>query len=482
MSSTGPGPGRTRRRRGRPKRAVASGSARDTGPTRPRLVALRVLARVERTRAYADLALHQALSQSGLPGPDRALATELVYGTLRWRGHLDFLLSKVVERDLAKLEPMVASVLRLGAYQLVFLDRIPESAAVDQAVRCARAIGAERATGLVNAALRRLARERANFDPPSLEADPVGHLCHGLSLPRWLAERFIDLLGPEEAALLARALNETPPLVVRTNRRKITRDLLCEELRPRFPDLVPCPLSRDGIALGHGGDPATDPAFLAGRFSVQDEASQLVVALLDPQPGERILDTCAAPGSKSAAIAERVGPRDRVLALDRHPKRLALVTRGARRLDLGNIVALARDATHDLSDLVAEQNGFRFDRILVDAPCSGLGSLRRNPDARWRIQAHDPAQLASLQGALLDRASEVLKPGGTLVYSTCTLLPEENEKVVEAFLDRHSHFEAVPRAELPRELYPVLDETGTLRCWPHREKTDGFYAAALRSR
>jgi len=439
-------------------------------------VALRVLERVQRAGAYADIALNHTLGRSGLSAPDRAFASELVYGTLRWRGRIDYLLRSVLDRDLDKLEPLVATALRLGAYQLIFSNRVPITAAVDESVRCVRAAGVERATGLVNAVLRRLAAEHQRIPLPDLAEDPVGHLTHALSLPRWIAERWVQRFGAEEAAALARAMSEPPRLTVRTNPRRGDRDGLLAELLVRFPDAAPCAMARYGIVLGRRGNPALDPAFLDGRFTVQDEASQLVVGLLDPQPGDRVLDTCSAPGGKATAIAERIGDEGCVVALDRHARRLGLVQRAARRLSLPNIVCSERDATRSLRNIAA---GDGFDRVLVDAPCSGLGTLRRNPDARWRIRPGDPARLAEVQAAILHNAAATVKPGGVLVYSTCTLLTEENEAIVESFLKRHDDFAPAAADRAPSEVHGCLDADGFLRCMPHRHDTDGFFAARL---
>jgi 16S rRNA (cytosine967-C5)-methyltransferase len=436
-----------------------------------------VLERVQRAGSYADLLLNSTLGQSALNVSDRAFATELVYGTLRWRGRIDYLLSKVLDRDLEKLEPLVATALRLGAYQILFSDRVPASAAVDESVRCVRAAGVERATGFVNAVLRRLAAEHETLALPTLEDDALGHLTHALSLPEWIAKRWLELFGPEQAAALARISNASPPLTVRVNRLRSDRDSLLSELRQRFPDATACPVASGGIILGRRGNPALDPAFLDGRFTVQDESSQLAVDLLDPQPGDRVLDVCAAPGGKTTAIAERVGSEGQVLALDRHSRRLDLIQRNARRLGLEvEIKTSSRDATRPLTDLAAESP---FDRVLVDAPCSGLGTLRRNPDARWRISEEDPARLAKIQCAILRNAAAVLRPGGVLVYSTCTLLPEENEEVVRSFLSQAEGFALVDRASLPSTLEPVLDDEGFLRCLPQRHDTDGFFAARI---
>ena len=465
---------RRRRNRGSPR--SEAGPRRNGTPTQTRLLAVRVLERVERAGAYADLALHAALRRSHLAPADRALATELVYGTLRWRGRLDFLLSRVLEREFEALEPLVATLLRIGAYQIVFTRSVPDSAAVDQTVRCARAVGAERATGLVNAVLRRLARVHQKIPLPDLVQDPLGHLTGVLSLPAWIAQRWLEIYGAEEAALLAKASNAVPPLTARVNPRRSSREALIEELAPRLPDVRPCRLAPRGIVLGHRGHPGLDPAFLEGRFTIQDEASQLVVAYLAPKPGERILDVCAAPGTKTTAIAEEIGDGGEVVALDRNLRRLRLVGRDARRLGLTNITASGHDAMRALRGFAA---GRAFDRILVDAPCSGLGTLRRNPDARWRVRPSDPQRLAETQRTILRNAADALRPGGVLVYSTCTLLPEENERVIESFLSEARDFRVVPADAAPDPTRALVGTDGYLRCLPHLHDTDGFFVAKL---
>lgn len=435
-----------------------------------------MLERVERAGAYADLALHAALRRSRLAPVDRALATELVYGTLRWRGRLDFLLSRVLERDFNTLEPLVLTLLRVGAYQIVFTENVPDPAAVDQTVRCARALGAERATGLVNGVLRRLVRVHQKIPLPDLVEDPLGHLTGVLSLPPWIAERWLEIFGAEEAAMLAKASNAVPPLTARVNPLRSTRQALIEELVQRLPDARSCRLAPRGIVLGHRGHPAHDPAFLEGRFTIQDEASQLVVAYLEPKLGERILDVCAAPGTKTTAIAEEIGDAGEVVAVDRNARRLGLVGRDARRLGLTNITTREHDATGSFHGFGARG---AFDRILVDVPCSGLGTLRRNPDARWRVRPGDPQRLAEIQRAILRNAATALRPGGVLVYSTCTLLPEENESVIESFLSETRDFRLLPGDAAPGPTRALVGTDGFLRCFPHLHDSDGFFAARL---
>ena len=459
--------------RGRPSARGPAGPRRHAPPTQARALALRILERVEHAGAYADLTLGAGLGSSGLAPRDRAFVTELVYGTLRWRGRLDFLLAQVSDRPLETLEPGVRTLLRMGAYQIVLTDGVPVSAAVDQTVRCARSHGASRAAGFVNAVLRQLARRAEGIPFPALEDDPVGHLTHALSIPSWIAEEWVQRLGAEQAAALATASNEVPPITARANRRVTDRERLLEELRERLPDVAPSEHAPLGVELGHRGNPALDPAFLEGRMTIQDAASQLVVELLDPQPGERILDVCAAPGTKTTAIAEAVGEDGRVVAVDRSPSRLGLVGRACRRLGLREVTTIEKDATQDLGNLP----GGPFDRILVDAPCSGLGTLRRNPDARWRVDPADPASLAEMQRALLGSAAGLLGPGGTLVYSTCTVWPEENEAVVRAVLEGDPGL--AQSDEGPESIRAFIEGDGYLRTWPHRHGTDGFFAARL---
>ena len=471
-SGEGPRDGRGKRWPG-----PGSGSRKTAGPTAPRMIAIRVVERVQRAGAYADLALHHALVQSRIPAADRALATELVYGTLRWRGRLDFLIGKALDRELKDLEPLVTSALRVGAYQLFFSDRIPANAAVDEAVRCVRAMGLERATGLVNAVLRRLAREGDKIEFPSLEDEPLDYLVHAGSLPQWLAKRWLSQFGAEEAAKLAETMNQPAPVTIRVNRSKTSREALLPGLVERFPEASICRYAPDGIVLGRKGDAGHDPTFLSGQISIQDEASQLVVHLLDPQRGERILDTCAAPGTKTAGIAERLNGEGHVLALDRHPRRLHLVGRGMRRLEVGGVATLERDATKPLDDLATPDGP--FDRILVDAPCSGLGSLRRNPDARWRVRPDDFDPLAKIQRTILESAAGVLRPGGSLVYSTCTITPEENELVIRGFMATRKNWRIATREDAPEVLRELIDEDGFLRLLPHHHDMDGFFAVRM---
>ena len=429
-----------------------------------------MLVRVERDRAYADLALHAALHECTLPRAERALATELAYGTLRLRGRLDAALVQVVDRPLRSLELKLRNLLRLGAYQLLALRSVSAAAAVSQTVDLARELGLERATGLINAVLRSLARLGPELRFPSLDEDPVAHLRDFGSLPEWLAERWVRELGPASAAALAVACTQPPPRTVRGS-PGIDREALAARLGGR-----PCTFAPDGLT-DLRIDPTRDPGFERGEHTVQDEASQLVPLLLGARPGDRVVDCCAAPGTKTVQLAQQVGPGGEVIALERHSARIPLIHRAARRLGLRNVRALERDAARSF-DL---QGAMFFRGILVDAPCSGLGTLRRNPDARWSLAPEDIPRAAESSLALLRSAARYVEPGtGALVYSVCTFTPEETADVVEHFLKLEPEFRRDDaRPWLPESAQMLVDRDGALRTLPHVHGCDGFFAQRL---
>ena len=428
-----------------------------------------MLVRTERDRAFADLTLHAALREAALPRRDRAFATELCYGTLRLRGHLDAALAQVLERGLDKTEMGVRNLLRLGAYQILHLDGVRDAAAVDESVKLARRAGFARATGLVNAALRRLSERKGQLIFPVLEQDPVGHVEQVGSVPRWLAERWVGERGAVEAAALARAQTVPPPRTIRlspqANRAAVTRRLGGK----------PCAWAPDGLT-SLKRDPIGDRGFRRGEFTVQDEASQLVALMLGAQSGDTIVDCCAAPGAKTVQLAQQVGPEGEVIALELHRSRMTLIRQAVRRLNLANVRVVERDSTQSF-DL---RGRLRFGRILVDAPCSGLGVLRRNPDARWRLRADDIAAAAETQLRLLDSAARYVADEGVLVYGVCTTTPEETTGVLERWLQKHSDFRVDdPRPFLPPRAAELVDGEGALRTLPHRHGCDGFYAVRL---
>jgi 16S rRNA (cytosine967-C5)-methyltransferase len=453
------------------KRPVASAGRRPGHPaSAARVVAARVLERVESEGAFADLALAAELDRRRPPPRDAALATELVYGTLRWQRYLDWIVQPHSRRPLARLDAGVRALLRLTAYQLVFLARVPAFAAVSDAVTLVR--GAPGTAGFVNAVLRSFARRGAREREPRPPGDPLEALATRCSFPTWLAGRWVDRYGLEDAEALMRALNERAPLTLRTNTLRLTREALAARLADENGLATrPTRWAPEGLVVERGGSPDAWPVFAAGDCSVQDEASMLIARLLEPRAGETLADVCAAPGSKTTHLAALVEDRGRVLAFDPDPARLGLLREATRRLGI-TCVETREGAVETLATSFAGA----CDGVLVDAPCTSLGVVRRNPDVKWRRGAADLPASAARQRAILAAAATLVRPGGRLVYATCSLEPEENDEVMGAFLEGHPDF----RHDPPRAFLLPLREDGALVCLPHRHGTDGFTAFRLR--
>lgn len=438
-------------------------------------VALEVLLRVEQTRSYANLVLAPALAKSSLSSRDRALTTELVYGTVRTLGTLDWALQERSNMPLAKLDPPVRALMRLGAYQLLF-TRIPPAAACFEAVQQAKRVSHEGSARFVNAVLRRLARERSRLEFPDIDEEPVRHIALKYSHPEWLVQRWLERLGLEDTLELCRADNLVPPLCLRANLTRTTRSELIVLLKRH--GLVVSPHHKVPEALYVEGSGMVEglPGFQAGLFTVQDESSMLATHALAPKAGERLLDACAGPGGKTTHLAEFMNDRGQILALDIHPHKLTLVRENAARLHLDCINTREADARRLPPDLRGA-----FTKVLVDAPCSGTGVLRRRPDLRWRKTPEELTSLPKMQLKILVGASEALAVDGTLLYSTCSLEPEENMEVVTAFLALRPEF-------VLTDLRPTLGEfiqeptlrQGFLQLYPHKHELDGFFLAGLK--
>ena len=444
----------------------------------PRQLAFSILSRVEEG-AYADLALDAELARAGRIDPrDRGLVTELVYGVLRQRGRLDFALSRFCSKPLAKVEPRVLTMLRIGAYQLLMLDRVPAPAAVHETVELARRENLERVTGFINGILRSLIRQQQEIVWPD-PADVIPYLEKMMVFPHWLAKSWVGQFGPQEAVVLAEALLQPAPFTVRVNTLKITRAAFLEELLNRGFEARPTQYAPEGVVITARGE-ATIPGDAVGWYQVQDEASMLIAHLLGPQPGERILDACSAPGGKTTHVCALGENAVDLLALDLHPQRVRLVESGALRLGCRGIETRAWDLTRDPTFLDHRS----FDRVLVDAPCSGLGVLRRNPEIRWRRTAKDVTLMAEQQRSILANTAPLVRSGGRLLYSLCTLTAEETTGVVQSFLREHPEFEPEDlRGAAPADWQELFADDGCLHTWPHRHGgMDAFFAMAFRRR
>ncbi|MFT3914092.1 MAG: transcription antitermination factor NusB [Anaeromyxobacteraceae bacterium] len=434
-----------------------------------RKVAFEVLRRVEEGGAYASRALDAALGAAGALDPrDAGLATELVYGTLRRALTLDAALAPHANRPLASADPAARVALRMGAYELLFL-RTPPHAAVGEAVTLARGVDHGRASGFVNAVLRALARKPELPAPPPLDADPAGHVAAAESLPRWLAEEWVAWLGPEAALALAAAMNRPAPLTVRST----GRDALVERVQAAGLSIAPTRWSPVGATLASGS--VAELARAAGElvFQVQDEAAQLVSLLAAGDlrgQRARVLDACAAPGGKAFHLAELLGPGSEVVAVEVHPRKADSLAREAARRGL-NVRVVQADASQPLPGL--EEGS--FDAVLVDAPCAGLGTLRRHPELKLRRKPEDLPRMAAVQRAIAERCARYARPGAPVTYAICSLSRAEGPEVT-ASLVAQGFRRAPPPVGFPAD---VLDAHGDLVTLPREHGADGFYASRL---
>lgn len=436
-----------------------------------REAAMLALNACQRQGGWSDGALKKQLSAAELSGRDAALATQLCFGVLQNQMLLDFYLAKFSNIPLKRMEGKVVQTLRLGAYQMLFLTRIPHSAAVNSAVALVKAhCKNPRAAGMVNGILRSMERSLQNM-PVIPQGDPVAYLSTLYSHPEWLVKEFILSLGEEETAQLLAADNSQPPTAVMVNTTRTTAEALKAMLEADHVEAEPHPWLENCLLLSRTGDLERLEAFQQGLFYVQDPASRLSVLAAGAKPGMRVLDCCAAPGGKSFAAAIAMENQGEIVSCDLHPHKKKLIQAGADRLGLTIITPKTADGK-----VFRPEWERAFDLVLVDAPCSGLGVIRKKPDIRYK----DPAPLADLPAVQLDilrNAARYVRPGGTLMYSTCTLLYRENGEVVETFLAENKAYKA-ETFTLPGPVGPV--QSGSVTLWPHRHGTDGFFISKMR--
>lgn len=436
-----------------------------------REAAMLALNACQRQGGWSDGALKKQLAAAELSGRDAALATQLCFGVLQNQMLLDFYLAKFSNIPLKRMEGKVVQTLRLGAYQMLFLTRIPHSAAVNSAVALVKAhCKNPRAAGMVNGILRSMERSLQNM-PVIPQGDPVAYLSTLYSHPEWLVKEFILSLGEEETAQLLAADNSQPPTTVMVNTTRTTAEALKAMLEADHVEAEPHPWLENCLLLSRTGDLERMEAFQQGLFYVQDPASRLSVLAAGAKPGMRVLDCCAAPGGKSFAAAIAMENQGEVVSCDLHPHKKKLIQAGADRLGLTIITPKTADGK-----VFRPEWESAFDLVLVDAPCSGLGVIRKKPDIRYK----DPAPLADLPAVQLDilrNAARYVRPGGTLMYSTCTLLYRENGEVVETFLAENKAYKA-EAFTLPGPVGPV--QSGSVTLWPHRHGTDGFFISKMR--
>lgn len=445
-----------------------------------RAVALAALYRVDHHGAYVNLALSELLSQSSLDARDRAFATELAYGTLRWRGKIDWVLSHFVRRSLASQHPLVRNILRLSTYQLLFLKNIPAPVIGNEAVLLTKSNPATRhAASFVNALVHKVAKEGTHLEHPPFDQDPISAIAVSTSHPEWMVKRWTSQYGVHQVRAFMEANNEPAPLAARVNPLRTTVQELLTRLKEEGVSARQSGLLTTAIRIDGAPGLGNLASFQDGWFTAQDEGSQLVSHVVDPQPDHVVWDVCSAPGTKTTHLAELTDDRAQILAADIHAGRSELVQEACERLGIRSVKVTVADARTPVGDALSA------DRVLIDAPCSGVGVLRRRPDLRWNRSEDDFAELIQLQRQILQGSSELVRPGGVLVYSTCSVDFEENVGNIRWFIEQHPQF--VPsslESVLPESLFEVLSadrqkaaRSGYIQLWPHLDGTDGFFIA-----
>ncbi|MCL2927642.1 MAG: 16S rRNA (cytosine(967)-C(5))-methyltransferase [Trichodesmium sp. MAG_R01] len=435
----------------------------------PRQLAFIILQEIYRKQVFTDVALDRHLKKNDLIDANRRLATELVYGCVRRQRSLDAIIDQLAKKKSPQQHPYLRIILHIGLYQLSYLEQIPESAAVDTTVELAKQNKFAKLAGFVNGLLREYIRQKLTINLPE---NPVQKLGISYSFPNWIVKYWIEELGLTEAEKLCYWFNLSPSIDLRINPLKTS----VEEVEIAMKNIgisvsrilqVPQALRLNGAV----GQIQKLPGYNEGWWSIQDSSAQLVCYLLNPQPGEIIIDACAAPGGKTTHIGELMGDNGKIFAIDMAASRLKKLESNTERLQLKSI-SISRGDSRNLTEFINQA-----DRVLLDVPCSGLGTLHRRADARWRKTLENIGELAKLQGELLENAAKWVKPGGVLVYATCTIYPLENEGVIEKFLTNNYEWEI----EAPTVDFMVSPcREGWIKIWPHREQMDGFFMVKLR--
>ncbi|MBN2419078.1 MAG: 16S rRNA (cytosine(967)-C(5))-methyltransferase RsmB [Deltaproteobacteria bacterium] len=447
---------------------------------KPRELALRTLVNLDKSESYEGNYLEEIfMSNPGFDQRDRAFISNLIQGVVRWKLRLDWIIGQFSKTPVKKIDRTILGILRLAVYQIMFLDRVPESAAVDVAVEQARAQkGHQHIVSFVNGLLRNICRNKNNIIFPEKGKSPAKYLSSYYSYPLWLAERCLDEFGVETAEALFLAQNSFPPINIRANRLKTDRDMLIKILADEGIEGSPGGFAPESVILKNlSGKIERLSAFKNGLFQVQDQAAQIVTFLLNPEPGEDILDVCAGLGGKSSHIKELMNGKGGVTALDTDKKRLSLLRENAKRLGISGINTVAADASVPIIDKLKKA----YDRVLIDAPCSGLGTIGRHPDIKWNRKEIDIKRISRMQRKILENSAAVVKPGGVILYAVCTYTREENRTVIDNFLTRSTEFSLVNLKKIiPGWGANLIDNDGFFRSYPHKNNMDGFFAALMK--
>jgi 16S rRNA (cytosine967-C5)-methyltransferase len=433
-----------------------------------REIAMKALIRVEQDKGYSNLVLDASLSRIDLSGKDAALSTVLLYGVIENRIRLDYIISSYYNKKLEKLSPQILNILRLGVYQLIYLNKIPNYAVVDESVKLTRKIGQSSASGLVNAILRKTATNKDNLPEPSKQEDNTTWLSVMYSFPKSIVSLWIKSYGVHQTEMIMQEMHKRPINYARVNTLKTSQAELIEKLSANGYVAKPTQIE-NAIELEAHGSIEKIPQFNEGYFHIQDLACQICALALDLEPSLAVLDVCSAPGGKAFTIAQIMGDKGRIVACDIHPQRVDLIKSGAKRLGTQSIEAKVADATKFNSDFGL------FDRVLCDVPCSGLGIIHKKPEIKYKLLS-DLTELTAMQLKILENSSHYVKIGGKLIYSTCTLNPAENEQVTELFLSRIKNFSP---SFLPQSVPFISENEWRLTLNPYTHKTDGFFIASF---
>ncbi|WP_242972979.1 16S rRNA (cytosine(967)-C(5))-methyltransferase RsmB [Anaeromicrobium sediminis] len=437
-----------------------------------RKIALDILNDIEENKAYSNISIRKHLRDRNISKVDRNLIRELVYGVLENKIYLDYGIRSYSKIRLKKIDKSILNVLRMSFYQLIYLDKIPKFAVVDEAVNMSKKINFK-TKGFVNALLRNFIRNDLKISVDKIKSDEIEYLSVIYSHPQWLVERWLKEFGRDFTKDLLKANNETPKLTVRINTLKVKKDDLIDELKKEKIRVAECTYVEEGLTLEGVSNLDKLKAFKEGKFQVQDESSMLVSKILNPKAGDKILDVCSAPGGKATHMAQIMNNKGQIVARDIHEHKLKLIHENSNRLGINIIKTQKWDATN-----LDESQINKYDKVLVDAPCSGLGIIRRKPELKYNKTSEDISSISELQLEILNIASKYVKLGGTLLYSTCTIEKVENDLVVEKFLNSNKNF-IVEKIE-EESVLNLVGDNGFVKLYPNMEKTDGFFIAKLK--
>jgi 16S rRNA (cytosine967-C5)-methyltransferase len=438
----------------------------------PRGTAVKILNRIERSDSYLDKLLDAELGSDDMNELDKGLMNEIVTGVIRWKMKLDWVLTGFFHGNFTKAETNIKNALRVALYQIQFLDRVPHSAAVNEAVEFTKRLRGQKAADLVNAILRNIIRNIENIRYPDPEEDKIRNLAVIESHPVWMTKRWMERYGYDNAKRMMEANNAVPDLALRVNRLKVDFTYFLSLLDKHQIQYTRSQYLDYFVRVQHMAGIGSSELFQQGYFSVQDESAGMPVLLLDPKPGERVIDLCSAPGGKTTFIGELMKNSGEIIAIDRYETRLHLVKNSCQRLGISNVHLIADDGT--TIEIPPA------DKVLVDAPCSGLGVLSKKPDAKWQRDADDIPKLVHLQNSLMENAAKLVKSGGVLVYSTCTIEPEENFGLIKEFLLQHPEFALVPGNGI---IHPdLIGNQGQVETFRHKHGMDGSFSVRLRKK